>query len=200
MLRRIVRNNLSVVIGLAIAAVLGSYLSYVMMFQYELGENVRRVDWLPPTATRVCWYRSYLNTAVEFDMPEEDFLAWVKKPETVEKYGIGEVTPIDPKDHPPFGVARYLIYLRYHTPRASTNLPPAVPPELMDISRKDATLAEVQEERRHLPEDQRWLAGLRTFAEPKRGWKSEVRLRPDSAHRIAYDADQGRVYYHFSLR
>jgi hypothetical protein len=42
-------------------------------------ENVESVEWLPKSATNISYYRSYMYTAYEFDIPEEDFLEWAKR-------------------------------------------------------------------------------------------------------------------------
>jgi len=44
----------------------------------ETGEKVPRVSWLPPAATNVSYYRSYLFTAYEFDVSESEFLKWAQ--------------------------------------------------------------------------------------------------------------------------
>lgn len=42
----------------------------------ETAENVASVDWLPPSASNVSYYRSYMNTAYEFDISERAFRDW----------------------------------------------------------------------------------------------------------------------------
>jgi len=60
-------------IALAIWLVRGAYLGFT---QVESGEVVASVDWLPKSASNVSYYRSYMNTAYEFDIDEADFLKW----------------------------------------------------------------------------------------------------------------------------
>ena len=52
------------------------YFGYRDVSRVETGENVSRVRWLPKAACNVSYYRSYLNTAYEFDISEPDFVAW----------------------------------------------------------------------------------------------------------------------------
>ena len=42
----------------------------------ETAENVKRVSWLPPTASSISYYRSSSFALYEFDMSESDFLKW----------------------------------------------------------------------------------------------------------------------------
>lgn len=41
----------------------------------SMGENVPGVDWLPPAARNVSFYKTYSFTAYEFDISEGDFVA-----------------------------------------------------------------------------------------------------------------------------
>ena len=66
---------------------------YVVLTQIETRENVPSVDWLPDTASNVSYYRSYLNTAYEFDISESGFRSWsrwdvteISEPVTIERY------------------------------------------------------------------------------------------------------------------
>lgn len=43
------------------------------------GENEARVDWLPPEASHVSFYKSYSWTAYEFDIPEAGFRTWASR-------------------------------------------------------------------------------------------------------------------------
>jgi hypothetical protein len=45
-------------------------------FSIRTGENVTRVDWLPQKASNVSYYLNYHFKAYEFDISEDDFLAW----------------------------------------------------------------------------------------------------------------------------
>jgi len=60
-------------IAVAIWFVRGAYLGFT---QVETGESVASVDWLPKSASNVSYYRSYMNTAYEFDIDEAGFLKW----------------------------------------------------------------------------------------------------------------------------
>ena len=42
----------------------------------ETGISIASVDWLPETSSNVSFYRSYLNTAYEFDISERGFRDW----------------------------------------------------------------------------------------------------------------------------
>lgn len=44
----------------------------------RFGEHVGKVDWLPVTATDVSFFRSYSNTAYEFQMRESEFILWAE--------------------------------------------------------------------------------------------------------------------------
>jgi hypothetical protein len=50
--------------------------AYLGFTQVETGEAVRSVDWLPEAASNVSYFRSYLNTAYEFDIDEAGFREW----------------------------------------------------------------------------------------------------------------------------
>ena len=47
-----------------------------MLTHAETGRGVASVDWLPATASNVSYYKSYLNTAYEFDISEANFVRW----------------------------------------------------------------------------------------------------------------------------
>jgi hypothetical protein len=57
------------------------------------GESLPSVNWLPKSASNVSYYRSYINTAYEFDIDEAGFREWsrwvlseIKKPVTISRY------------------------------------------------------------------------------------------------------------------
>jgi len=52
------------------------YGAYRGITDIETGESLPSVDWLPEEATNVSFYRSYLNTAYEFDISEHGFRDW----------------------------------------------------------------------------------------------------------------------------
>lgn len=60
----------------------------------ETGVNVKTVDWLPPEATNISYYKTYSWRAYEFDMDEESFKRWarrwdlkpIKEEETITRY------------------------------------------------------------------------------------------------------------------
>lgn len=68
--------------------------------QVETGESLPSVNWLPDSASNVSFYRSYMNTAYEFDIDEESFRQWAR-------WDIAEIEE-------PVGLSRYL---RFSTPR-----------------------------------------------------------------------------------
>ena len=51
---------------------------YIELTHVETAESVKRVDWLPPTASNVSYYKSYGYTAYEFEMSEADFRCWAR--------------------------------------------------------------------------------------------------------------------------
>ena len=44
-----------------------------------IGENVKSVKWLPSDAKNISYYKTYLWTAFEFDIPEQSFSKWINK-------------------------------------------------------------------------------------------------------------------------
>jgi hypothetical protein len=63
-----------------VSVTLGLYLlSNNYLTSYEYAENVETVDWLPDTATNISYFKSYLFTAYEFDISEEEFLKLAEK-------------------------------------------------------------------------------------------------------------------------
>jgi hypothetical protein len=44
--------------------------------QFETAENVKRVNWLPKSASRISYYRSDSFALYEFDISEAEFLKW----------------------------------------------------------------------------------------------------------------------------
>ncbi len=69
---------------------------YIGLTQIETAESVASVDWLPDSATNVSYYRSYLNTAYEFDIDESEFRKW-------SRWDITEITE-------PVQMSRYLAF------------------------------------------------------------------------------------------
>ena len=66
---------------------------HLELTRVETGECVSSVPWLPDTASNVSYYRTYMNTAYEFDMEEDDFRDWsrwelkeISDPITVRRY------------------------------------------------------------------------------------------------------------------
>jgi hypothetical protein len=45
----------------------------------EIGEHVDHVNWLPSTASDICYFKTYSNTAYEFNITENDFVNWAAK-------------------------------------------------------------------------------------------------------------------------
>jgi hypothetical protein len=91
-----------------------AYATYVDFNRVEEGHDVPRVDWLPPSAKNVSYYRSYSWTAYEFDIDEAGFLRWAKDqgwtPKRVDK---------------PFPVPRYSFEAaRRMYPRDDDDMPP----------------------------------------------------------------------------
>lgn len=60
---------------LFLAVLLGWWASFDFS-RVEEGENVRSVNWLPGSASNVSFFKSYLYTAYEFDIPEPEFIKW----------------------------------------------------------------------------------------------------------------------------
>ena len=84
-------------IAIAIWFVRGAYIGFTHI---EIGEALESVDWLPDSATNVSFYRSYMNTAYEFDISEHEFCDW-------SRWELAEITE-------PVGLSRYL---QFSTPR-----------------------------------------------------------------------------------
>ena len=66
---------------------------HLELTRVETGECASSVPWLPDTASNVSYYRTYMNTAYEFDMEEDDFRDWsrwelkeISDPITVRRY------------------------------------------------------------------------------------------------------------------
>lgn len=177
-------------------ALVGAFMHWVV-WSFDAGENEARVDWLPPTASRVCWYRGYKATAFEFDMREEDFLAWARTPETRTRLGVDVLVPIDSSRRNPSVVYRYLYYLAVVEGRAQAGLPPELPPEMAEVGSFGLDARALAERRQSLPARRRWTAGVRTWVQAKRGWESKTADGTDSGHRLIYDADSGRAYYNW---
>jgi len=70
--------------------------AYVGLTQVEIAESVASVDWLPDAATNVSYYRSYVNTAYEFDIDEHGFRDW-------SRWNVAEITE-------PVQLSRYLSF------------------------------------------------------------------------------------------
>jgi hypothetical protein len=60
----------------------------------EIGEHVDHVNWLPRTASDICYFKAYSNTAYEFNIPENDFVNWAAE------HKLSEI-------HKPFRIERY---------------------------------------------------------------------------------------------
>ncbi|WP_145208236.1 hypothetical protein [Planctomycetes bacterium TBK1r] len=72
------------------------YGAYRGLTDVEIGESLQSVDWLPDAATNVSYYRSYLNTAYEFDISEREFREW-------SRWDLTEITK-------PVQISRYLAF------------------------------------------------------------------------------------------
>ena len=42
----------------------------------DVGEHIEQVDWLPPGASDICYYKTYSYTAYEFNISESEFREW----------------------------------------------------------------------------------------------------------------------------
>lgn len=167
--------------------------------RFEAGEDAPGVDWLPAKATRVCWFDSWNNIAFEFDLPEEDFLAWVAAEK--DRFGASKLEPADgppPPDTFRFSVLRYLAFL---TPekRAEAGLPLDPPEALRFVTRSPPTPEEWAEIEK-LPEDQRRILQQQESVAPAKGWRYLERYTNGGGRYLAYDADRGRAYYYFARR
>ena len=67
-----------IIIAMAVCVAAFLYNIYRDLTQVEYGENETSVSWLPATASHVSYYRSYSRTAYEFDMAEQDFIAFAE--------------------------------------------------------------------------------------------------------------------------
>ncbi len=72
------------------------YGAYRNLTDVEIGESLQSVGWLPDAATNVSYYRSYLNTAYEFDISEREFREW-------SRWDLTEITK-------PVQISRYLAF------------------------------------------------------------------------------------------
>jgi hypothetical protein len=77
-------------IALAIWFVRSAYIGFT---EVESGESVPSVSWLLAAASNVSYYRSYMNTAYEFDISESGFRSWsrwdvkeISEPVTITRY------------------------------------------------------------------------------------------------------------------
>ena len=66
---------------------------YVELTHIDHGEGVASVPWLPESASNISFYRSYMYTAYEFDISEQDFSKWtwldvaeISTPVTITRY------------------------------------------------------------------------------------------------------------------
>ncbi len=50
----------------------------------ESGENKSHVDWLPTSASNISYFKTYSYTAYEFNISEEDFIAWTDEENLIE--------------------------------------------------------------------------------------------------------------------
>lgn len=87
--------------------------AYLGLTQIDTAESVASVDWLPVSATNVSYYRSYMNTAYEFDIDEAGFRDW-------SRWDVAEITA-------PVGLSRYLAF----------STPP--PPEPLNATEEEQT-------------------------------------------------------------
>lgn len=178
---------------------LGMLLVYYAAIAFEAGEDASRVDWLPESAARICWYRSYLNTAVEFDMPEEDFLAWARSENGKKNFMLGEIEPIGKTDwfYFQYALPRYTKFLvpEYRLEKGLPPLPPVDlrvlrPPEPDGEEKIDMAV----DDRGHPRHDFRDGVQLRYV--PEHGCKYEKIYGNGGGVWLAYDADLGRAFYY----
>ena len=142
------------------------------MGKVETGENVARVDWLPASARNVSFYRSYSFTACEFDIPEQEFLAWAA----------GEGCAVQ---RIPAGGKRTVTRYHWYDRRLTY---PADPPE-------DASFAELQ---KWAADVERYRATQ--YQQIEHGYFYEYRQDDGGGTTVGYDADAGRAYYQSSPR
>ena len=86
-------------IGCGLALLRGCHYA---LTHFESGEGVPSVSWLPESAPNVSYYKSYLNTAFEFDISEAEFLRWsswevqpIKEPVGMLRYCYFTTSPPD---------------------------------------------------------------------------------------------------------
>lgn len=164
----------------------------------DAGEDVARVDWLPGSSSRVCWFKSNLSYAVEFNIPEKDFLEWVDSAEGRKQFTFGDIKPIAPTDQYPywFYVPRYIKYL---TPehRSEKSLPPE-PPEDLKIVHNSKPKNDASESRDAL--NPNCDNGIQSMASPQHGWMYYHSYGNGGGIWLAYDSDTSRVFYYHSPR
>ena len=107
------------------AAVWFARSAYQGFTQIEQGENASSVDWLPDKASHVSYFRSYMNTAYEFDIDEDGFRKWsrwdtaeIRDPVTITRYSyFAKPRPELASDAT---AAEYQAYLTTMTERSAT--------------------------------------------------------------------------------
>lgn len=62
-----------------IAFAVWSVLDVREKFSVSTGENLKRVNWLPSSASNISYYRNYHFTAYQFEMSESEFVNWCPK-------------------------------------------------------------------------------------------------------------------------
>lgn len=196
---------LVLVLGFGFILGIGLMLYNILDTSIDAGENVARVEWLPDSASRICWFRSNLSYAVEFDIAEKDFLDWAGSAAAKKKFGLGDVRPIAPSSQPPFGylvplyttVPRYTRYLTRER-REEKKLAPEPPEELkrIAVSTRDGKNS-VDSRGQPTPDHQ---DDLQTSVASERGWMYERSFGNGGGIWLAYDAGAARVFYYSSPR
>lgn len=112
-------------IALAIWFARGAYLGFT---QVETSEAVASVDWLPKSASNVSYYRSYMNTAYEFDIDEAGFLKW-------SRWDVDEITE-------PVRLSRYLAFSTPPPPEPSNPTNDEMVAFATEYSRRAVTISD----------------------------------------------------------
>ena len=87
----------------------------------NIGENVKTVKWLPVEAAKISYYKTYSNTAYEFDISESGFRKWaarwafqpIKEPRKIERYSFFTANKAPPSAYAT--VTNGLYYYKYLT-------------------------------------------------------------------------------------
>jgi hypothetical protein len=155
----------TIIIGAALCVAAVFFIAYRELTQVEFGEDAPTVSWLPKTASHISYYRSYLRTAYEFDMAEQEFVAFAES----------RGWRLQRMEHEPFAIRRYS-WCQHPVPP-----PNSLPPGTTDsqISTLESQLAAYQ---------------TNTTKRITNGYAYVVRQNNGGEITVGYDASLKRAY------